>query len=193
MGLLWPKCRIWCLALLNPIPLASAQPIPIPLKVHVSLRQINITSQLGVVCKLTEGTFNPSSRSSIKVLNKIGLSTYPWVTPLVTGRQPDLTPLTTTHWARPSSQFFTQRRLYTARTADPMGLNRCSNRCSSPPSHYQKHLPACSRGACWERPGGLWGPTNRSWCQVLPKGPRCLPVHLLQLRYLCPWVLGRHP
>ncbi|KAK4821334.1 hypothetical protein QYF61_018239 [Mycteria americana] len=38
-------------------------------------------------------------------------STEPWGTLLVTGCQLDLTPFTTTLWAQPSSQFFTQRRL----------------------------------------------------------------------------------
>ncbi|CAN0178455.1 unnamed protein product, partial [Bubo scandiacus] len=51
----------------------------------------------------------PSSRSSIKMLNRSGPKTEPWGTPLVTGRQLELTPLTTTLWARPSSQFFIQR------------------------------------------------------------------------------------
>ena len=44
----------------------------------------------------------------------------------------------------------------TARTADPNGSNRCSRPSStpcSPPPHYQKHLSACSRGACWGRAG----------------------------------------
>jgi len=54
----------------------------------------------------------PSSRSSIKILNRTGPSTNPWGTPLVTGRQLDLTPFTTTLWARPSSQFLTQSRVY---------------------------------------------------------------------------------
>jgi len=51
----------------------------------------------------------PSSRSLIKMLNRSGPSSEPWGTPLMTGRQLDLTPLTTTLWARSSSQFFTQQ------------------------------------------------------------------------------------
>ncbi|CAM9921516.1 unnamed protein product [Bubo scandiacus] len=43
------------------------------------------------------------------MLNRSGPKTEPWGTPLVTGRQLDLTPFTTTLWARPSSQFFTQQ------------------------------------------------------------------------------------
>ncbi|XP_074679869.1 sodium/bile acid cotransporter 7 isoform X3 [Strix aluco] len=49
--------------------------------------------------------------SSIKMLNRSGLQTEPWGTPLVTGRQLDLTPFTTALWARPSSQFFTQQSM----------------------------------------------------------------------------------
>ncbi|KAK4827472.1 hypothetical protein QYF61_018708 [Mycteria americana] len=52
----------------------------------------------------------PSSRSSIKILNKSGPKTEPWGTPLVTGCQLDLTPFTTTLWVQPSSQFFTHQR-----------------------------------------------------------------------------------
>ncbi|KAK4818658.1 hypothetical protein QYF61_017266 [Mycteria americana] len=54
----------------------------------------------------------PSSRSLIKMLNRTGPSTEPWGTPLVTGRQVDLTPFTTTLWAQPCSQFFTQQRVH---------------------------------------------------------------------------------
>ncbi|KAK4816395.1 hypothetical protein QYF61_016712 [Mycteria americana] len=39
-------------------------------------------------------------------------STEPWGTPLVTGCQLDLTPFTTTLWAQPSSQHFTQQRVH---------------------------------------------------------------------------------
>ncbi|KAF1629452.1 Serine/threonine-protein phosphatase 4 regulatory subunit 4, partial [Eudyptes filholi] len=52
------------------------------------------------------------SRSLIKILNRTGPSTEPWGTPLVTSRQLDLTPFTTTLWARPSRQFFTHRRVH---------------------------------------------------------------------------------
>ena len=54
----------------------------------------------------------PSSRSSVKILNRTGPSTDPWGTPLVTGRQLDLTPFATTLWAQPSSQFLTQPRVH---------------------------------------------------------------------------------
>ena len=55
---------------------------------------------------------NPSPRSLIKILNRTGPNTKPWGTPLVTGRQLDFTPFTTTLWACPSSQFFSQRRVH---------------------------------------------------------------------------------
>ena len=42
----------------------------------------------------------------------MGPNTDPWGTPLMSGRQLDFAPFTTTHWARPSSQFLTQQRVY---------------------------------------------------------------------------------
>jgi len=71
----------------------------------------------------------PSSMSSIKILNRTGLSTDPRGGPLVTGHQLDftpctttlcawppnkldLTPFTTTLCAWPPSQFFTQQTMY---------------------------------------------------------------------------------
>jgi len=53
----------------------------------------------------------PLSRSSVKTLNRTGPSTNPWGRPLVTSHQLDLTPLTTTRWAQPSSRFFIHRRV----------------------------------------------------------------------------------
>ena len=47
MGLLWPKCRTRHLALLNLILLTSG-----------TLRKIDTTPQLGVICKLTEGVLS---------------------------------------------------------------------------------------------------------------------------------------
>ena len=46
------------------------------------------------------------------ILNRTGLNSDPWATPLLTGRQLDLTPFTTTLCTRLSSQFFTQQRVY---------------------------------------------------------------------------------
>jgi len=54
----------------------------------------------------------PSSRSSIKILNRMGSSANLRGTSVVTIRQLDLTPFTTFLWAWPSSQFFTQQRAY---------------------------------------------------------------------------------
>ena len=57
----------------------------------------------------------PSSRSLIKMLKRSGPSIEPWGTLLVTGHLLDLTPLTATHWAWPSSQCFTQRSVHPSR------------------------------------------------------------------------------
>ncbi|KAK4813337.1 hypothetical protein QYF61_026500 [Mycteria americana] len=53
----------------------------------------------------------PSSWSLIRILNRTGPNTEPWGTSLVTGYQLDLTPFTTTLWAQPPSQFFTQQSI----------------------------------------------------------------------------------
>ena len=45
----------------------------------------------------------PSSRSSMKMLNRSSPSTEPWGTPLVTGHQLHSTPLSKTLWAQPSA------------------------------------------------------------------------------------------
>ncbi|KAK4828032.1 hypothetical protein QYF61_022809 [Mycteria americana] len=54
----------------------------------------------------------PLSRSLIKILKKTGPKTKPWGTPLVTSCQLDLTLFTTSLWAQPSSQLFTQRGVH---------------------------------------------------------------------------------
>ena len=54
----------------------------------------------------------PSSQSSVKIMNRTDPSTDAWGTPVITCHQMDLTPFTTTFWAWPSSQFFTQQRAY---------------------------------------------------------------------------------
>ncbi|XP_054038838.1 uncharacterized protein LOC128901081 isoform X4 [Rissa tridactyla] len=62
MGLLRPKCRTWHLALLNLMPLAfspSIQPVQIPLQRLSTLKQVDTPTQLGVICKLSEGAFHP--------------------------------------------------------------------------------------------------------------------------------------
>jgi len=45
----------------------------------------------------------PSSRSSIKILNRTGCNTIPWGTPLLIGHQLDLNPFTTTLSGLPAS------------------------------------------------------------------------------------------
>ncbi|KAK4831485.1 hypothetical protein QYF61_017986 [Mycteria americana] len=84
----------------------SIQPVQVPLQSLPTLQQINTPTQLGVVCKRTEGALDPL------LLNRTGSNTEPWGTPLVTGHQLDLAPFTTTLWAWPSSQFFTQQRVH---------------------------------------------------------------------------------
>ncbi|PKU42251.1 integral membrane protein dgcr2 idd [Limosa lapponica baueri] len=51
------------------------QPDQIPLKIFSTLQQINTPLQLGVVCKLTEGVFDPLVQ--IKILNRTGFNTIP--------------------------------------------------------------------------------------------------------------------
>ena len=54
----------------------------------------------------------PTFRSSVKIPNRTDPSMDPWAAPFVTGHQLYLTVFTTTLWALPSSQFFTQQRVY---------------------------------------------------------------------------------
>ncbi|KAK4822933.1 hypothetical protein QYF61_023433 [Mycteria americana] len=89
----------------------SIQPVQIPLQSLPTLQQIDTPTQFGVICKLSEGTLNPLMQIIDKDINKTGPKTEPWGTLLVTGCLLDLTPFTTTLWAWPSSQFFTQRRV----------------------------------------------------------------------------------
>jgi len=48
----------------------------------------------------------------MNVLNSTGPRIEPWGTPRVSSYQPDAAPLTTTLWALPFSQFFTQCTAY---------------------------------------------------------------------------------
>ncbi|KAK4827228.1 hypothetical protein QYF61_015398, partial [Mycteria americana] len=60
MGLLWPKCRTLHLALLNLIQLASAHRSSLSRSLcRAFLPQPDQHSQLGVICKLTEGALDP--------------------------------------------------------------------------------------------------------------------------------------
>lgn len=59
----------------------------------------------------------PSSRSPVKVWNRMGPSTNPWGAPLLTSHHLDLSPFTTTTlWAWPCSQFFTLQRVCLSRS-----------------------------------------------------------------------------
>lgn len=53
----------------------SIQLVQVPLQGLPTLQQINTSTQLGVVCKLTEGVLD--SKSSIKLSNKMDPSTDP--------------------------------------------------------------------------------------------------------------------
>ena len=56
----------------------AIQPVEILLKGLSTPRQSDASSQLGVICTLTEDHSVPSPRSSIKILNRTGPSTDPW-------------------------------------------------------------------------------------------------------------------
>jgi len=84
------------------------QPVQIPLKDVPTLRQINASSQLGVICRLTEGALSALDQVIKMILYRTGPSTNAWEAPLMSRHQLDLTPFTITLWAWLSSQFFTQ-------------------------------------------------------------------------------------
>ncbi|TRZ16713.1 hypothetical protein HGM15179_010362 [Zosterops borbonicus] len=65
--------------------------------------------QLGAGCKFTEGALYLLMQIVDKDILKTLPSTKTWGTPLVTSSQLDLTPFTTTLWAGPSRQVFTQK------------------------------------------------------------------------------------
>ena len=77
--------------------------IYIPLQGLWSLKRANNTSQFGVVSKLASCVFD---------LNRTSPRIEPWGTLLLTGRQSDVALFTTTPWALPPSQFFTQYNVY---------------------------------------------------------------------------------
>ncbi|KAM9656645.1 uncharacterized protein ACIBXB_008917 isoform 1-T1 [Morphnus guianensis] len=114
-GVAVTKCRTWHLALLNLIQLASAHRSSLSrslCRAFLPSSRSTLPPNLVSSANLLRVHSNPSSKSSIKILNRTGPSTEPWGTPLVTSRQLDLTPFTTTLWARPSSQFFIQQRVH---------------------------------------------------------------------------------
>jgi len=77
------------------------QSVQIPLQSLPTLKQMDTPAQLGVVCKLTEGTLSPLIQVIDEALNKTRPKTEPWGTPLVTRHQLDLTPFTTPLCAQP--------------------------------------------------------------------------------------------
>jgi len=86
----------------------SIQPVQIPLQGLPTLSRSTLPPNLVPSANLLREHSIPSARSLIKTLNKTGLKTEPWGTPLVTSCHLDLTPFTTTLWAQPFSQFFIQ-------------------------------------------------------------------------------------
>ncbi|KAK4827693.1 LOW QUALITY PROTEIN: hypothetical protein QYF61_020827 [Mycteria americana] len=85
----------------------SIQPVWVSLTFLPSSR-LTLPHNLVSSANLLRAYLIPSSRSLIKIFNSTASNTEPWGTLLVTGCQLDLTPFTTTLWAQPSSQFFTQ-------------------------------------------------------------------------------------
>ena len=127
LGLLCHRCRTQHLALLNFIQLASAHWSSLSrsscrafLHSSRSTHAPNMVSSVNLL-RLHSIT---SSRSSIKILKRTGLSTKSWGTPLVTGLQLDLTLFTTTLWAWLSSQFLTQRSVHQSKPRAASFLRR---------------------------------------------------------------------
>ncbi|RMC05196.1 hypothetical protein DUI87_18380 [Hirundo rustica rustica] len=89
----------------------SIQVFQISLQSHPIFQQSDTDSQLSVICKFTNQIFNMHSH----VINKNIGQNWPQHRPLrdTTGAWPqlDAATFTTTLWARPSSQFLTQRRV----------------------------------------------------------------------------------
>lgn len=71
---------------------SSIQPVQIPLWSLPALQQINTPSQLGAICKLTEGALIPLSR----IPNRPVPNTETWGTPVVMSHQLDVPPFSTT-------------------------------------------------------------------------------------------------
>ncbi|TRZ26596.1 hypothetical protein HGM15179_000537 [Zosterops borbonicus] len=95
---------------LHPIGLCpSIQPCQVSLQSPPTFQQMDTCSQLNVICKFTNERVN----ILIHVINKDIEQSWPQHTPLrdTTGDCPqlDAAPLTSTLWARPSSQFLTQQ------------------------------------------------------------------------------------
>ncbi|PKU42524.1 rna-directed dna polymerase from mobile element jockey-like [Limosa lapponica baueri] len=94
------RCRTLHLALLNLMNFTQARflsPVQIPLDGILSLRHVNHTTQLDVICKLAESAITLSV-SLMKILNSAGPSTDSQGTPLVTDLHLDIELLTTILW-----------------------------------------------------------------------------------------------
>jgi len=85
--------------------------VQVPLDGMLSFWLVNCTAQLGVICKLAEGTLS-LTMSLMKILNNSGPSMDPWGTALVTSIHLDIKPLTTTLWLRPSNQFLIHQTVH---------------------------------------------------------------------------------
>jgi len=114
MGLFLPRCRTLHLPLFNFISFLSAQLSSLSRSRWMAAQASGVSATPpGYVssANLLSAHSVPSSRSCINKLNKTGLSTDPWGTPLATDFQPDSTSLITTLWALPFSQFSVCPRL----------------------------------------------------------------------------------
>ena len=137
MGLLWPKCRTWNLALLNLIQLAlghwsilsrslcraffrssrSTFPPNFPTWYHLqtSFPQVDQhshpASQLGIICKLTDGELYPLIQIIDKDIKQDW--TQNWALGITTCDllQTGVNSIHHNSLARPPSQFYTQRRV----------------------------------------------------------------------------------
>ena len=110
MGLLWPECRTWHhSALLNLIQFALAHQSSLSralCRAFLPSSRSTLPPTLVLSAVLISVLSIPSSRLLIKIINRTGLNTEPWGTPLVSDHQLDLTPFTTTLWAQPSKSVF---------------------------------------------------------------------------------------
>lgn len=112
MGLLCPKCKTRYLVLLSLIFLVLV-PWFSPSRFFCSLptfQRIDSHTQVSVVCKVTEGVFDPLIIQISYKDNKQDRF-QPWGTPLVTWHQMGAGPFTITLGAWPSSQFLRQQRM----------------------------------------------------------------------------------
>ncbi|KAK4811045.1 hypothetical protein QYF61_015749 [Mycteria americana] len=125
------SCRTLHLALLNPIQLTSAHRSSLSrslCRAFLPSSRSTLPHNLVSSANLLRVHSIPSSRSLIKILNKTGPKTEPWGTSLVTSRQLDLTPFTTTLWARPSSQFLPSEEYTRLSHEPPASPGECCGR-----------------------------------------------------------------